>query len=423
MIPTLETTCCISGGGPAGMMLGVLLARAGVETVVLEKHSDFLRDFRGDTIHPSTLELMHELGVLNEFLLLPHQKVYHLNARFGASTLRIADFSHLPTRCGFIAFMPQWDFLEFLVRQGKRYGAFHLRKQTEVTSLLEGGDRVCGVRAQMPEGELEVWADLVIGADGRASTVRAHSKLVVEKLGAPMDVLWFRLSKQYGDPEESTGHFTAGRILVMISRREHWQMGYVIAKGTLDELRTRGLAAFRAIIGELAGFAANRVHEIASWDDLKLLTVAVDRLRQWHQPGLLCIGDAAHAMSPIGGVGINLAIQDAVACANLLAAPLREGRLTDRHLAAVQARRMLPTRITQRLQVVVQNRVITRVLAGSETLVPPLPVRIISRTPLLQRIPARIVGMGIRPEHIETAAVAEDTQVRGSDDPTKSSRS
>lgn len=411
MIPTLETTCCIVGGGPAGMMLGVLLARAGVETVVLEKHGDFLRDFRGDTIHPSTLELMHELGVLDEFLLLPHHKAYHLHARFGESTLRIADFTHLPTRCGFIAFMPQWDFLEFLVRQGKRYGTFRLRMQTEVTGLLEGGGRVRGVRAQTPEGELEVRADLVIGADGRASTVRAHSKLVVEKFGAPIDVLWLRLSKQDGDPEESMAHFAAGCILVMISRREHWQMGYVIPKGTLDELRARGLDAFRSSIGELASFAANRVHEIASWDDVKLLTVAVDRLRQWHQSGLLCIGDAAHAMSPIGGVGINLAIQDAVACANLLVAPLREGCLTDRNLAAVQARRTFPTRITQRLQVAMQNRVITRVLAGSETLVPPLPVRILSRTPLLQRIPAWIIGIGIRPEHIETAAA------RGSADP------
>ena len=386
------------------MMLSVLLARAGVETVVLEKHSDFLRDFRGDTIHPSTLELMHELGVLDEFLALPHQKAYHLHAQFGASTLRVADFTHLPTRCGFIAFMPQWDFLEFLVRQGERYGAIHLRRQTEVTGLLEEDGRVRGVCARTPEGGLEVRADLVIGADGRNSTVRAHSKLVVEELGAPMDVLWFRLSKQDGDPEESTGHFAAGRILIMISRREHWQMGYVIPKGTLDELRTRGLDAFRASIAELASFAANGVHEIASWDEVKLLTVAVDRLRQWHQSGLLCIGDAAHAMSPIGGVGVNLAIQDAVACANLLASSLREGRLRDRDLAAVQARRILATRITQWLQVAVQNRVIKRVLAGSETLVPPLPLRIISRTPLLQRIPARIVGIGLRPEHIETAA-------------------
>ena len=301
--------------------------------------------------------------------------------------------------------------------QGERYGAFRLLKQAEVTGLLEEGGLVQGVRAQTPEGELEVRADLVIGADGRASTVRAHSKLVVEKLGAPMDVLWFRLSKQDGDPEESTGHFATGRILIMISRREHWQMGYVIPKGSLEELRTPGLDAFRASIGELASFAANRVHEIASWDDVKPLTVAVDRLRQWHQPGLLCIGDAAHAMSPIGGVGINLAIQDAVACANLLTALLREGRLTDRALAAVQARRLLPTRITQWLQVAVQNRLITRVLAGTETLAPPLAARIISRTPLLQRIPAWIVGMGIRPEHIETAAATGEPQVRGPDDP------
>jgi len=405
MTTMLETTCCIAGGGPAGMMLGVLLARAGVETIVLEKHGDFLRDFRGDTIHPSTLELMHELGVLDEFLALPHHRAEYLQAQFGTRTLRIADFTHLPTRCGFIAFMPQWDFLDFLARQGNRYNAFTLRMQSEVIGLVEEDGRVCGVLAQSSDGELKIRAKLVIGADGRNSCVRTQSKLVVEKLGAPMDVLWFRLSKQGGDPENPTGHFAAGRILIMINRREHWQLGYVIPKGTLDELRANGLDAFRASIAELAIFAANRVHEISSWDDLKLLTVTVDRLHQWHRPGLLCIGDAAHAMSPIGGVGINLAIQDAVACANRLVTPLNEGRLTDEDLAAVQERRVWPTRITQRLQMAVQNRVIKRVLVGSETLAPPLPLRIISRVPLLQRIPARVIGVGLRPEHIETAVV------------------
>ncbi len=401
----LETTCCIVVGGPAGMMLGVLLARAGVRTIVLEKHGDFLRDFRGDTIHPSTLELMHELGVLAEFLALPHHKAYHVYGQFGTMRLRVADFTRLPTRCGFIAFMPQWDFLDFLARQGQRHGAFELRMETEVTRLLEEDGRVCGVRASSPEGELEIQADLVIGADGRASTVRAHSALQVEEFGAPMDVLWFRLSKKAGEPGDPMGHFAPGRILIMISRSAHWQFGYVIPKGTLADLRARGIEAFRASVAELARFTADRVHEIASWDDVKLLTVAVERLHRWHRPGLLCIGDAAHVMSPIGGVGINLAIQDAVACANRLAGPLREGAPTDADLAAVQRRRLFPTWITQRTQVFVQNRVMARLLAreGSKPLAPPLPLRAISRLPVLQRIAARIVGVGVRPEHIARA--------------------
>ena len=406
MTAAIETTCCIAGGGPAGMMLGVLLARAGVRTVVLEKHADFLRDFRGDTIHPSTLELMHELGVLDKFLALPHDKVYHIYGQFGEAQFRVADFTCLPTRCRFMAFMPQWDFLDFLARQGQCYSAFELRMETEVTGLLEEDGRVCGVRASSPEGKLEVRADLVIGADGRASVVRACSALEVEAFGAPMDVLWFRLSRKAGDPKNPMGHFAAGRILVMISRSTHWQFGYVIPKDTLDDLHARGIEAFRGAIAELARFAADRVEEIASWNDVKLLTVAVERLKRWRQPGLLCIGDAAHVMSPIGGVGINLAIQDAVACANRIAAPLRDGGLTDTDLAAVQRRRLLPTWITQRAQVGVHNRVMKRVLAGegSEPLAPPLPVRIISRVPLLQRIAARIVGVGVRSEHIETQA-------------------
>ena len=405
MTSVLETTCCIVGGGPAGMMLGVLLSRAGVRAVVLEKHADFLRDFRGDTIHPSTLELMQELGVLDEFLALPHYKARHAYAQFGETRFRVADFTRLPMRCGFIAFMQQWDFLDFLARQGQCYDAFEVRMETEVTGLLEENGRVCGVRASSPKGELEIRADLVIGADGRGSTVRSHSALQLEAFGAPMDVLWFRLSRKAGDPEDPMGHFAAGRILIMISRRAHWQFGYVIPKGTFDDVRGEGIEAFRGTIAELARFAADRVQEIASWNDVKLLTVAVERLKRWHEPGLLCIGDAAHVMSPIGGVGINLAVQDAVACANRIAAPLRGGRLTDADLAAVQRRRLFPTWITQRTQVMVQNRVIKRLLAGegSESLVPPLPVRVVSRVSVLQRIAARLVGIGVRPEHIETA--------------------
>ncbi|MFB3111454.1 MAG: FAD-dependent oxidoreductase, partial [Gemmatimonadales bacterium] len=339
-----STRCCIIGGGPAGMMLGLLLARAGVDVVVLEKHADFLRDFRGDTIHPSTLELMYELGMLEEFLKLPHQQVRELNAQIGDQSLPIADFSHLPTRCKFVAFMPQWDFLRFLAEQASRYPTFDLQMRTEATELIEAADRVIGVRAVSPDGPLEIRADLVVGADGRQSVLRDKAGLHVHELGAPMDVLWFRLSRHPADPEQIMGRFGVGRILVMINRGEYWQCGFVISKGSIEESRRRGIDTFRDGVASLAPFVADRTQEVRDWSDVNLLTVRVDRLLQWYRPGLLCIGDAAHAMSPIGGVGINLAIQDAVAAANLLAGPLREGRLTTGHLRQVQKRRQLPVR-------------------------------------------------------------------------------
>jgi 2-polyprenyl-6-methoxyphenol hydroxylase-like FAD-dependent oxidoreductase len=398
--------CCIVGGGPAGMMLGLLLARAGVSALVLEKHADFLRDFRGDTIHPSTLELMHELGILEELLRLPHQQVSRLAAQFGDFPLTIADFTHLPTRCKFIAMMPQWDFLDFLARRAKIFPTFQLEMQAEATELIEDGGRVTGVRAGTPTGPLEVRADLVVAADGRSSVLRERAGLSVEDLGAPMDVFWFRLSRRPPDPAVTMGRFDIGRIFVLINRGEHWQCGYVIPKGSAEEVRRRGLEAFRAEVAHLAPWAADRASEIRDWEDVKLLTVKVDRLRQWYRPGLLCIGDAAHAMSPVGGVGINLAIQDAVATANLPWEPLRAGRPTIAQLRRVQARRQWPTRVTQRLQVLVQRRVITRALQGGQTrMTPPLAIRLLARHPWLQRLPARLVGVGVRPEHVRSPAI------------------
>jgi 2-polyprenyl-6-methoxyphenol hydroxylase-like FAD-dependent oxidoreductase len=401
---SLVTTCCIAGGGPAGMMLGLLLARAGVDVVVLEKHADFLRDFRGDTIHPSTLEIMYELGLLEEFLKLPHQKAPVLNGQIGAFVFPLADFRHLPTHAKFIALMPQWDFLNFIAAHGARYPAFHLHMRSEATGLIEENGAVVGLRATTADGPLEIRADLVVGADGRHSTVREAAGLVVDSRGAPMDVLWFRLTRRPSDTDESTGRFDAGQIFIRINRGEHWQCAYVIAKGSIDRVRARGLPEFSAGVAALAPFLRDRVDEIASWDDVKLLTVAVDRLKQWYRPGLLCIGDAAHAMSPVGGVGVNLAVQDAVAAANLLAAPLRERRLATEDLARVQRRREFPTRVTQRLQVMVQDRIITPVLGGSAALKVPFLARLFARFPLLRRLPARLIGYGVRPEHVRTKA-------------------
>jgi len=403
---TLGASCCIAGGGPAGIMLGFLLARMGVDVVVLEKHADFLRDFRGDTIHPSTLEIMYELGLLDEFLKRPHQEVRQLAGQIGTETVAIADFSHLPTHCKFLGLMPQWDFLNFIAEHARRYPSFHLRMKAEVTEIIENAGKVVGVKAKTPAGELQVLAELTVGADGRHSFVRERAGFSVLNLGAPMDVLWMRMSRHPTDPEQTFGRFDSGRILVFLNREDYWQTAYVIPKGKADELRQQGLPAFRQELVRLAPFLQDRVAELGEWDEIKLLTVAVDRLNRWFRPGLLCIGDAAHAMSPIGGVGINLAIQDAVATANILGEALRQGTVSLGDLQAVQRRRTFPTRATQRMQVIVQNNVIRRVLDSTKPITPPWPVKLLGRWKFLQRIPARVVGMGFRPEHVKTPEVS-----------------
>jgi 2-polyprenyl-6-methoxyphenol hydroxylase-like FAD-dependent oxidoreductase len=400
----ISTKCCIAGGGPAGMMLGFLLARAGVAVVVLEKHGDFFRDFRGDTVHPSTLELMHELGLLEEFLKLPHQKVQTLTGQVGDEHLAMIDFRHLPTRCKYIALMPQWDFLNFLAEQGRRYPTFDLHMSAEATGLVEEGGRIVGLRAKTADGTLTIRADLVVGCDGRHSTVREKAGLESDDYGAPMDVLWFRLPHKDGDSPDTFGHVEAGRMMIMLYRGDYWQCAYVIPKGGIEMIKAQGLDTFRQRVVEMSPFVADRVGELKSWDDIKLLSVTVDRLRQWWRPGLLCIGDAAHAMSPIGGVGINMAVQDAVAAANRLAAPLMANRVMDADLQAIQERRTLPVHFTQWLQLTIQRRVISRVLGmeRGRRPKPPLLFKLFNIFPVLRRMPARLLGLGIRPEHVHT---------------------
>ena len=402
MTESLSCTCVIAGGGPAGVMAGFLLARAGIDVIVLEKHADFFRDFRGDTIHPSTTNVLAELGLLDQFLTLPHSKLSYAEGEFGDEHFRVGDFTHLPAHCRCIVMMPQWDFLNFLATQAKRYPGFRLMMATEATGLLRAGERVSGVTAKSAAGPIEITANLVIGADGRHSTLRDAAGLHVTDLGAPMDVLWFRLTPRPNDQHAALGRFADGQGLVMLDRGDYWQCALIIRKGTAEAVKAEGLAAFRARVAKLTRREA--VDEITNLDDVKLLTVAVNRLADWCQPGLLFIGDAAHAMSPIGGVGINLAVQDAVAAANILWEPLSRGRAAEDDLARVQKRREFPARITQAIQVFLQNRVISRALQAKGQMETPLVVRLIARFPLLRRIPARLLGLGVRPEHVRTPA-------------------
>jgi len=401
----VKTRCVIAGGGPAGMMLGFLLARAGIDVVVLEKHADFFRDFRGDAIHPSTLQLMHELGLLDAFLALPHQKIREFRAQIGDAALIVADVSHVPTFSKFLVLMPQWDFLNFLAEEARRYPSFRLLMETTATGLIIEGDVVRGVHADSPDGPVEIRAELVIGADGRSSTVRAAAGLAVRELGSPMDVLWLRLTRRSGDPSQGWGRIDYGKMLVMLDRGDYWQCAYIIRKGAFDALASAGIEAFRAQIAEIAPFLGDRLGELRDWNDVKLLTVTVDRLRKWYRPGLLCIGDAAHAMSPIGGVGINLAVQDAVAAANLLYPGFARGTPTPAVLRAVQRRRTFPMAFIQGLQVAVQNGILGRILNTKTKMKPPLVLRLVAAIPVLRRIPGYVIGVGVRPEHIQTPEV------------------
>jgi 2-polyprenyl-6-methoxyphenol hydroxylase-like FAD-dependent oxidoreductase len=402
---SLRVQCCIAGGGPAGMMAGYMLARAGVSVVVLEKHADFLRDFRGDTVHPSTMEAMSELGLLDRFLKRPHSEIRDISGQIGEETIQFADLRHLPTKAKFVAIMPQWDFLNFLVEEGRRFPELDVRMSTEANDFIEEFGRIAGVVAMSPSGPVKIRADLVIAADGRDSKLRAKAGLAVRDVGAPIDVLWLRLPRRPDDPNAVLGRLGAGYVMVLIDRTDYFQCAFVVPKGGYEAIKAEGLEAFRQRLARAAPTMSDRVGALASWDDVKLLTVTIDRLERWSRPGLLCIGDAAHAMSPVGGVGINLAIQDAVCAANILAGPLARGAGRDADLAAVQRRREGPVRAIQTLQVIAQRFVLVRALASKRALRAPLPARLFNWFPILRRIPARVVGMGFRMEHVRTPDV------------------
>ncbi|MGY4478996.1 FAD-dependent oxidoreductase [Bradyrhizobium sp. USDA 3364] len=399
----MKVRCCVVGGGPAGMMLGYLLGRAGVDVVVLEKHADFFRDFRGDTVHPSTLEVMDELGLIDGFLKLPHQDIQRLDGMFGGTSVRIADLSRLSVKYPFIAMMPQWDFLNFLRDSGRRFPSLKVLMSAEATDLIRRGDAVAGVRATTPDGPIEIEADLTIGCDGRHSIVRERAGLDVEEIGAPMDVLWFRVGRRPDETENLFARIDHGKMMVTFDRGDYWQCAYVIAKGQYEAVKARGLPALLDDVLHLAPILKSGIADVKSFDDVKLLTVAINRLTRWTRPGLLCIGDAAHAMSPIGGVGVNLAAQDAVATANILAAKLAQGVPSEDELDAVRRRREFPVRVTQRMQVIAQNNLISVALKAGDQKVP-FALRLITAMPWLQGLTARFVAVGVRPEHVHSPA-------------------
>jgi 2-polyprenyl-6-methoxyphenol hydroxylase-like FAD-dependent oxidoreductase len=403
-----ETTCCVVGGGPAGMMLGYLLARKGVQVTVLEKHKDFFRDFRGDTVHPSTLEVLKELGLLSEFLRLPHEQVSSLGVIVGDTLFDVANFRNVPTSCKFVALMPQWDFLNFLARHAKRFPSFQLLMEHEGTDLLHDGElssggRVTGVVAQHEKQPVEIRADLVVSCDGRHSAMRRAAGLELIDHGVPIDVLWFRISRKPDDPGQVLGNVNYGKALILINRSDYFQAGLIIRKGSYDAIQAQGIEAFREDVHRIAPYLGDRVNEIKDWDQIKILTVQINRLRQWYRPGLLCIGDAAHAMSPAGGVGINLAIQDAVATANLLTHALLNRSLTEAHLAAVERRRVFPTRVTQSMQLFA-HRGFERTFDSPGPIRAPWQLKVATRIPGIHSALGYAVGIGVRPEHVREHA-------------------
>ncbi|MFT3731460.1 MAG: FAD-dependent oxidoreductase [Hyphomicrobium sp.] len=398
--PDIATACAIVGAGPAGLMLGLLLARAGIDVTVIEKHGDFLRDFRGDTIHPSTLEVMHELGLADELLKLPHTEARSLHAEIGGKDITIADFSWLPTKNRFIVFMPQWDFLNFLAREAGRYPNFRLLMRTEVTDLITDDGRIAGLRASSPDGPITIRSSLIVGADGRNSVTRRLAGLDVESFGIPSEVLWMKFSHSTDDPPYVMGHAGPRQGFVMIDRGNYWQCGYIVRQGTYADIKAGGIEAFKSMVAAVSPLPADRVQELHSFDDVHLLSIRIDRLKRWWRPGLLCIGDAAHAMSPIGGVGVNLAIQDAVAAANILAAPLMRGTASDDDLAAFEKRRTFPTKATQKIQLMMRSEKRKREANETTRSGPPGFIKGIARWPILAHVAGRLIGLGFRPEHV-----------------------